>query len=84
MNLKALVGAAALSALVMSGAAVAYAQDAGQAPGTMAPIPNPPETPKKVSHHHGKHMAKHMKMHAKKASAHHMAKKAPEPKTDAK
>ena len=30
MNLKALVGAAALSALVASGAAVAYAQDAGQ------------------------------------------------------
>ncbi len=82
MNLKALVGAAALSALVASGAAVAYAQDAGQAPGTMAPIPNPPETPKKVGHHHGKHM-KHMKKHAAK---HHKAAKASKdkPKTDAK
>jgi hypothetical protein len=80
MNIKALVGAAALSALVLSGGAVAYAQDAGQAPGTMAPIPNPPETPKKVSHHHGKHMKKP----GKKAAKHHMAKTAPKPKTDAK
>ncbi len=72
MNIKALVGAAALSALVMS-AAAAYAQDAGQAPGTMAPIPNPPETHKASSHHHhGKHhkAAKHHKGHkASKAKA---------------
>ncbi len=66
MNIKALVGAAALSALVMSGAAVAYAQDAGQAPGTMAPIPNPPEKPKASHHHAGKHH---------KASKHHKAAK---------
>jgi hypothetical protein len=80
MKIKALAGAVALSALVMSGAAVANAQD--QAPGTMAPIPNPPETHKAV--HHGKHMAKHMKMHAKTSAKHHMAKKAAKPKTDAK
>jgi len=62
MKIKALVGVAALAALVASGA-VAYAQDAGQAPGTMAPIPNPPETPK--AHHGGKHhhAAKHHKGH---------------------
>jgi len=83
MKIKALVGAVALSALVVSGAAVANAQDqAPTGPGTMAPIPNPPEAPKAA--HHGKHMAKHMKMHAKKAAKHHMAKKAPAPKTDAK
>ena len=67
MKIKALVGAAALSALVMSG--VAFAQEAG----TMAPIPNPPETPKAVSHHHGKHAkkpaAKHHKGKSSKAAA---------------
>ncbi len=66
MNIKALVGAAALSALVLSGGAVAFAQDAAPSgPGTMAPIPNPPETPK-ASHHAKKHAAKHHK--AAKAS----------------
>ena len=65
MKIKALVGAVALSTLLMSGAALA--QDAAPSgPGTMAPIPNPPETPK--ASHHAKHKA-----HAK---AHHMAKKA--------
>ena len=65
MKIKALVGAAALAALVAS-SAVAYAQDAG----TMAPIPNPPEAPK--AHHGGKHhhAAKHHKAHkASKAAA---------------
>jgi len=68
MKIKALVGATALAALVASGA-VAYAQDAGgQAPGTMAPIPNPPETPK--AHHGGKHhhAMKHGKKHHKAAA----------------
>ena len=67
MKLKAAIGALALSTLVLSGAA--FAQDAS-APGTMAPIPNPPDAPK-ASHHHAKH---HAKKHAKKH--HHMAKKA--------
>jgi len=65
MKIKALVGAAALAALLAS-SSVAYAQDAG----TMAPIPNPPETPK--AHHGGKHhhAAKHHKAHkASKAAA---------------
>ena len=59
MKIKALVGVAAMAALLASGA-VAYAQDAG----TMAPIPNPPETPKAhhgAKHHH--HAAKHHKGH---------------------
>ena len=74
MNLKALVGAAALTALVASGAAVSYAQDA-PAPGTMAPIPNPPETPKASHHHHAKHMKAHGKHH--KAGKSSKAKTAP-------
>ena len=65
MKIKAFVGAIALSTLLMSGAA--FAQDAPSGPGTMAPIPNPPEAPK-AAHH-----AKHAKKHAK---AHHAAKKA--------
>ena len=72
MKIKAVVGALALSTLVLSGAAAAYAQDASNppAPGTMNPIPNPPETPKKASHH---------ARHAKKHMAHHAAKKAAAP-----
>ena len=66
MKIKAFVGAVALSTLLVSGAALA--QDAAPSgPGTMAPIPNPPDAPK--ASHHAKHKA-----HAK---AHHMAKKAP-------
>jgi hypothetical protein len=80
MNLKALVGAAALSALVLSGGVVAYAQDAAPSgPGTMAPIPNPPEKPK--ASHHGKHMKKHAKHHV--AAKHHMAAKKAKAKADA-
>ena len=67
MKIKALVGAAALAALVAS-SAVAYAQEAG----TMAPIPNPPETPK--AHHGGKHH--HAMKHGKKS---HKAAKAAAP-----
>ena len=73
MKLKAVIGALALSTLVMSGAALAQDASSGAAagPGTMAPIPNPPDTHK--ASHHGKHMKKHAKHHAKK---HHAAKKA--------
>jgi hypothetical protein len=72
MKIRALVGAVALSTLVLSGAA--FAQDAAPSgPGTMAPIPNPPDAPK-ASHHHGKHMKKHAKKHH--MAKHHMAKKA--------
>ena len=70
MKIKAFVGAVALSTLLVSGAALA--QDAS-GPGTMAPIPNPPDAPK--ASHHAKHKA-----HAK---AHHMAKKAPAAAADA-
>ncbi len=77
MKIKALVGAVALSTLILSGAALA--QDASSAapsgPGTMAPIPNPPEAPKAA--HHGKHMKKHAKKHH--MAKHHMAKKAEAP-----
>lgn len=67
MNIKALIGAAALSALALSGAA--FAQDNGASapaaapsgPGTMQPIPNPPP-----SHH-----ARHMKGHHHRMKRHH-------------
>ncbi len=79
MKIQALVGAAALSALVMSGAA--FAQDASSsapagppAAGTMNPIPNPPSTGgKHMKGHHGK------KHHAKKRHAKHKSAKAAAP-----
>jgi hypothetical protein len=58
---------AVAAAVFMFTTSAAFAQDAAPTgPGTMQPIPNPPETPK---HHAARHHHKHAHHHHKMASS---------------